>query len=116
MDDTIDRMKAIEDRLAKVEQSMNEAHRAIDGIQKFCNDMGSDLLNRMAREEKFSSSIDKNYYGMFKNALHKYGVLKEFCETAGPIIIECDRILFPEKSIERSKRLAFVFEGNDELN
>jgi hypothetical protein len=98
MTDTNEKLAAMELRIAQLEATVLEAHKKTDALHEFV------------------LKIDTSYYGMMKNAIHKYGVVKEFCETAGPIIIECDRLLFPEKSIERSKRLNFVLQGNDKVN
>jgi len=98
MVDANDKISALEERIESLEKIVTWAHDKVDKLQKEV------------------SKMDGEYYGMMKNAIQKYGVVKEFCETAGPIIIECDRALFPEKSIERSKRLSFVLQGNDKVN
>ena len=98
MTDSVEQIRALEVRIAELEKIVTLAHEKIDKLQAEVN------------------KIDNAYYGMMKNAIQKYGVVKEFCETAGPIIVECDKVLFPEKSIERSKRLTFILQGNDKVN
>jgi hypothetical protein len=92
------KVKALEARIIDLDRIVAEAHQKTDALRKYVD------------------NIDDSYYGMMKNALRKYGVLKEFCETAGPIIIECDRALFPEKAIKRARGLGFVVEGDDKIN
>jgi hypothetical protein len=93
-----ERLKALEDRFAQLESKVDAAHGKADELYQMI------------------VKIDKDYYGMMKNALKKYGVLKSFCETAGAIILECDKILFPEKAMERGKRLTFLMQGSEEIN
>jgi hypothetical protein len=88
MTDQNARIKALEDTLAEMEITLQKT-------------------------QAYISKMDDTYYKMMKNALHKYGVLKEFCETAGPIIIACDNALFPEKAAARAKRLAFVLKSDE---
>ena len=94
--DISERLKAIEARLDMLETIVTSAHNKIDELYRF------------------AMKMDDSFYGMIKNMFRKYGVVKSFCEHAGPLVLECHKLLFPERSIEATKRLTFVFEGNDD--
>lgn len=95
MTDTNERVKALEARVAELENLVTAAHGKADYLASFI------------------TRIEDSYQGMMKDNLEKRGILKEFCENAGPLILECHKLLFPERSIEVAKRLTFVMEAKD---
>jgi hypothetical protein len=97
MTDTNERVKALEARVAELEDLVTAAHGKADELAGY--------IKRM----------DDSYYGMMKDSLKKCGILKEFCERAGPLLLECHKLLYPERSIEVAKRLTFVMEGRDDI-
>jgi hypothetical protein len=91
-------MKALVERIENLETQVAEAHKNINQVAGWHQKTSDD------------------YYKMMQSALYKYGVLKDFAETAGPIIIACDKALFPEKAIERAKRLTFLLQDTPSKN
>jgi len=94
--DRDERLKAIEERLDMLERIVTSAH------------------NKIAALDAYTIKMDDSYIGMMKKIFKKYGILKSFCEHSGPLLLECHKLLFPERSLDAAKRLAFVFEGNDD--
>lgn len=96
--DINDRLKAIEDRLDMLETSVTTAHNKADELAEFIKKM-SDTHTRHLLLTK-----------------ERVAQLQKFAIEFGETILEHDKALFPERSIERAERLTFVMKLSDKIN
>ncbi len=94
MDDAISKITALEKRLEALEARLDETHS--------CTGLAFDLAKRGI---SYTKEIDR-----------RYGAVKQFCDVASPIILECDRTLHPVNSMKRAQLLTFAFKQRNEDN
>lgn len=98
MTETDAKIAALEKRVAELEVYVEEANK---GFVKF---------------QDWVYGVDGQYQEMMGAMLRKYDTLRRFAETAGPMLLECFDLLFPERAGTMAKDINLLMRGSDKIN
>jgi hypothetical protein len=93
-----EKIAALEKRIVELEAYVEEANK---NFVKF---------------QEWVYGVDGQYQEMMGTMLRKYDTVRRFAETAGPMLLECFDLLFPERAGTKARDLNLIVRGSEEIN